>query len=264
MFPSCQNKENCSFQYLFHYVAFCCKHLTIRSLTEQWVHVFISAWVTWVSASRNLAALLWCCTRTSTQTSRTAELLTFWTVRQRLHETPVLILKLSHVWMFCCTRLDSGPCVWLTVICFVSWWWRPVIDGRGPGHLRSTAVDSSEIESSSRSVTMSSLHSWLGRQPSKTPKTGGTSWISTGATNVTAHGNCAGVKGEGLKQEYIPDNYNYSKRWRKRNKENWIRYMSNNCDWRHNCLLNILFFVQDVLKLWRQFQMKYLYWGGTT
>lgn len=44
---------------------------------------------------------------------------------------------------------------------------RPVIDGRDPGHLRSTAVDSSEIESSSRSVTMSSLLSWLGRKPNK-------------------------------------------------------------------------------------------------
>lgn len=69
-------------------------------------------------------------------------------------------------WMFCCTRFDSGLSVWLTVICFVSWWWRPVIDGRDPGHLRSTAVDSFEIESSSRSVTMSSLRFWLGRQPS--------------------------------------------------------------------------------------------------
>lgn len=79
-------------------------------------------------------------------------------------ETPVFTVKLSHVcvWLF-----DSGLYIWLTVICFVSWWWGPVIDGRGPGHLRSTAVDSSEIESSSRSVTMSSLRSWLGRQPSK-------------------------------------------------------------------------------------------------
>lgn len=102
---------------------------------------------------------------------------TFDLFNQQLHQTSVLfgfcILKLSHgffpvcFWMFCRTRVDSGLYIWLTVICFVSWWWGPVIDGRGPGHLRSTAVDSSEIESSSRSVTMSSLRSWLGRQPSK-------------------------------------------------------------------------------------------------
>jgi len=66
--------------------------------------------------------------------------------------------------------LTLGSTFWPTVVCFVSRLGGggvSVIYGRGPGHLRSTAVDSSEIESSSRSVTMSSLRSWLGRRPTR-------------------------------------------------------------------------------------------------
>lgn len=74
---------------------------------------------------------------------------------------------------FFCTCFNSALHIWLNVICFVSWWWAPVIHGGSPGHLRSTAVDSSEIKRSSRSVTMSSLRSWLGCQPSKPGRWGG-------------------------------------------------------------------------------------------
>lgn len=49
--------------------------------------------------------------------------------------------------------------------------------------LRSTAVDRSEMESSSRSVTISSLGSWLGSPVLRGVWGGATSWISRGTTN---------------------------------------------------------------------------------
>lgn len=148
----------------------CCSNKHLRLYRA--VSSFISAWLTWVRVSQtqpdSAAVLL---QPGPARTSHTTELLTPVTACEQQHETSDFILELSRVsfcvWVFGCTWFDSGLYIWLTVICFVSWWWGPVIDGWGPGHLRSTAVDSSEIESSSWSVTMSSLRSWLGRQPSK-------------------------------------------------------------------------------------------------
>lgn len=126
-----------------------------------------------VFQTHNLAALLSYAMTTRTETLCPAELSTSPSVCRRQHEDPQLppwsrvmracvisgvLLHLVHLW-----AAHLADCC---LFCLL-------IDGRGPGHLRSTAVDSSEIESSSRSVTMSSLRSWLGRPTSKTSPLGG-------------------------------------------------------------------------------------------
>lgn len=81
-----------------------------------------------------------------------------------------------------------------------------MIDGRDPGHLRSTAVDSFEIESSSRSVTMSSLRFWLGRRPSTPQHWGDFMNFNWGHKCECTWKLFSG--GGGLNLEYRPDNHN--------------------------------------------------------
>lgn len=158
---------------------------------------------------------------TTTWTSRAAELLTSKPVGG-VGSGGVFDVKLSHacisIRVFCCTWFDSGLYIWLSVICFVSWWWAPVIHGGSPGHLRSTAVDSSEIESSSRSVTMSSLRSWLGRQPSK-PLCWGDFMNSTWGHKYERTWKLCWGGGNGTEKEYISDNNNNHGNWKM--KETW-------------------------------------------
>lgn len=199
-------------RYKNKFVSVCFSLVTsIWSLSaEQWVHL-CSAWLTWLGVK--LPTWQRCCEAVRGPAPKLHALLNFWPFERCVNNDarPGCFLKWSHVclffvWMFCCTPVDSGLSVWLTVICFVSWWWRPVIDGRDPGHLRSTAVDSFEIESSSRSVTMSSLRFWLGRRPSTPQHWGDFMNFNWGHKCECTWKLCWG--GGGLNQEFRPDNHN--------------------------------------------------------
>lgn len=147
---------------------FCNKHINIWSFTKQW---FIFLQHEWPERESNST---WqrCCDALLGRAHTLHALLNFWpflTLNNYMRREFSFKVESCFAFVSGCFVAPglTGLYIWLAVICFVSWWWGPVIDGRDPGHLRSTAVDSSEIESSSRSVTMSSLRSWLGRQPSK-------------------------------------------------------------------------------------------------
>lgn len=168
MFSRYQNEENYFFQvwFLFYFVVVTNMWTFEAFQSSESIYFFQHGWPEWESNSQPGSAVVMLYQNQHTTLTHC------WT------SDPCFYSKVEScffvcVWVFCFTQFDSGLYIWLTVICFVSWWWGPVIDGRGPGHLRSTAVDSSEIESSSRSVTMSSLRSWLGRQPSKPQHWGG-------------------------------------------------------------------------------------------
>lgn len=210
MSPSCQSKENDSFQYLFPCVLLqTSDHLKPCRAVSPCIYFSMGDLSEWESQPGSAVVMLYQDQHPNFTHGLTFHLLNSQSTitwdpcfNSEVESCPFLSLFFFFV-CFVAPGLTLGCAFGCLLFCFVSWWWGPVIDGRGPGHLRSTAVDSSEIESSSRSVTMSSLRSWLGRQPSKPSKLGGLHEFQLG-TRMWVHMEI--VQGKGLNQEYIPDN----------------------------------------------------------
>lgn len=94
------------------------QHLNMWSLSKQGDDFCILVWLTWVSQSHHLAALVMTLDQDRYRTLHAQSvndymrrLFSFWS------------WVIFFVWMFRRTPFDSGLWIWLTLICFVSWWW---------------------------------------------------------------------------------------------------------------------------------------------